>query len=452
MHATFRIAELVDMICHEVGPPNEPESRRALAVLARTSRAFLEPALDILWECSTIQQLFINCMPEDLWEEVDIMMLMDLNVLSSNVPDAGCCLGTYQPVRPTPWLYAPPPASLFPNLHTLLFHHSGDKIPDFTPFLGPKVSRISLSDFCGGPQLSLLPHIARKSPTLKHLGIGSNRNAHVDRQVRTISTLVRSLQELESLDVHQLDGGTTLRHLGRLPNFKSLTLHNLPSLDSEIPGNDMFLTLEQLVPHWERIHSIITFLDMSGRSPLRQIHTTLAECPSTTSLRLLTVGIDSDLVPADAELWTMQPLLRFVNLTTVDLMSPIGFYLDDAIVSAMAHAWPLLQELSLSSLEPATVRRVTLASLRALAKFCPKLEVIQLAFDASSVPPAEDTLTPPTRQSTLYRLHVENSTIERRIAVARFLSGIFPNLVVIPTNLEHLEDQFPPGAFIMHHR
>ncbi|KAJ7459290.1 hypothetical protein FB451DRAFT_1506458 [Mycena latifolia] len=232
---------------------------------------------------------------------------------------------------------------------------------------------------------------------------------------------------IESLDVHELDGEATLQHryLGYLPAFKSLKIHKLPPLQPPIPGTIMFPVLQQLVIYFERIAPIVAFVNTLGRSPLGHLLVTFAAYPTTREIRslhaalidhcshdtlqLLNLDMPPRLLlgaPEAPQLWAVKPLFCFVNMINVQLVSPIGFDLDDTIHAGIC-------------------RHSTLRQLP----------------------------TTRIRQDTLYKLHVDNSTIEAPFPTARFLSGIFDNLTVVVTNLENFaEEELPPGAFTTHHR
>jgi len=74
MHVCLSIREILAMICNELAPSDdlngEVHDLDALAMLARTSRTFSEPALDPLWNGLGSILPLLRCMPSDLWEEV----------------------------------------------------------------------------------------------------------------------------------------------------------------------------------------------------------------------------------------------------------------------------------------------------------------------------------------------------------------------------------------------
>lgn len=228
----------------------------------------------------------------------------------------------------------------------------------------------------------------------------------------------------------------------------------------------MFTALEALRVWSEGIQRMTTFINICAM-PLRSFHVSFTEHPtaadlhrfhtalvshcSHASLQSLSIQLPPFAVPASAQLHSLAPLLCFVNLAHVDIVSPVGFDLNDDIVSDMARAWPHLEELELSSLEPPSAPRVTLAGLCAIAQRCPQLELLHMAFDATIIPPPAH----PIYQDNLYRLSVDNSPVGTPMSVATFLAGIFTCLTAIPTNLEHRsepEEGFLPSDFAMHRR
>jgi hypothetical protein len=69
MHRALAIPEIVGMIVDSMSLYD----RRTLAILARTSRYFHELALDALWSTLYDFRALAKCMPDHLWEEVEIV-------------------------------------------------------------------------------------------------------------------------------------------------------------------------------------------------------------------------------------------------------------------------------------------------------------------------------------------------------------------------------------------
>lgn len=72
MHRGLQILELIELICAQVGTdgvhPLSKDESRDLSVLARTSKAFLNPALNVLWRHQDTIVNLLKCMPADLWD------------------------------------------------------------------------------------------------------------------------------------------------------------------------------------------------------------------------------------------------------------------------------------------------------------------------------------------------------------------------------------------------
>ncbi|KAJ7626229.1 hypothetical protein B0H17DRAFT_963456 [Mycena rosella] len=71
MYRALEIPEIVDGIVAEVR--DIFTSRRAdLVALARTCRAFQNPALDRIWRSQDTLSHLVRCLPRDLWDETTI--------------------------------------------------------------------------------------------------------------------------------------------------------------------------------------------------------------------------------------------------------------------------------------------------------------------------------------------------------------------------------------------
>jgi hypothetical protein len=70
MHRALEVVELVENICAHLGPADpvklKSDAARDLALLARASTIFLDPALDVLWKSQDSLVHLLRCMPHDL--------------------------------------------------------------------------------------------------------------------------------------------------------------------------------------------------------------------------------------------------------------------------------------------------------------------------------------------------------------------------------------------------
>ncbi|KAL1735932.1 hypothetical protein EV714DRAFT_267476 [Schizophyllum commune] len=138
------------------------------------------------------------------------------------------------------------------------------------------------------------------------------------------------------------------------------------------------------------------------------------------------------------------PLMALRNLRVLEI-SPRGWVnIDDAEVLAFAQAWPQLEELRFrqglprSHTSPAEDKipiRTTIAALYALATHCPRLRVLELPFDASTVPPR--LTTTPAVQHALRELHLGDTEWQDTTKLAKFLLSVFPQLPKVHSHASH---------------
>ena len=78
MHPCLLVAEVMGRIAEESTSPRstgpQDDGLRTLYALARTCRAFLEPALDSLWYEQYTLMHAVKCLPGELWTRVPVDM------------------------------------------------------------------------------------------------------------------------------------------------------------------------------------------------------------------------------------------------------------------------------------------------------------------------------------------------------------------------------------------
>jgi hypothetical protein len=273
-----------------------------------------------------------------------------------------------------------------------------------------------------------------------------------------ISTLVLGLPQIQSLHVPWLDD-RAVAHLAQVPDLSALHLEfGLPE-HAPLVEPLGFTTLTELTVR--TMKCALRLLNMAVNSPLakftimatcfnpteamaREFYATLLEHCSDSSLREITIeGEFEEDIEALSAVETalflvggdvLQPLFSFTNLVEVRLAHPVGFDLDDAIVHDLARAWPHIEVLGLTARPYRHVRsRVTLDGLYAFAKYCPRLRILVITFDATVVPKIRDNGKKRVAQRCLYHINVAASLIRKPQRVAKFLSTIFPSLMDIAT-------------------
>ncbi|KAJ7658620.1 hypothetical protein DFH06DRAFT_1327196 [Mycena polygramma] len=475
MHDCLRIAQVVDMTCSQLAVSSDRRDQRALAALARTCTTFKDPALDYLWKSATLAQLLTSCMPSDLWT-VDSTVVAAQDIGEPTTP----ALRLLRPICDSDWqrvrLYAPRikkltsgrdawdlqsifpnlslafPQSLLHNLQDLEWHHHDWVFHYIHIFLRPSLTRIAF-DVTSKWDCSLFSRLGDRCPKLANISIAAEPG--VDLQ--PLSRFVACLSRAETIYVPWLEQDA-LKHLSTLATLKSLHMDRLPeALRSVARTAPAFPALRHLSLDDAMLVDMTQFLRMGLDVPLESVSLSRDSCPSAgdmhgfltavatrvshstlTRLRLDGGGGCSSYKP-NPGIYPVQPdtlvlLLCFKDLTCLHLTSALGFDLDDDTVSRMARAWPRIESLSLAGSTPSTIRpRTTLASLYSIARHCPHIFALTMAFDGSDIPSPSAHRRIVVRNESLRQMNVLHSPITTAIAMQQFLLGVFPNLDRITT-------------------
>ncbi|KAJ6487564.1 hypothetical protein DFH09DRAFT_1105825 [Mycena vulgaris] len=391
MHRTLAIPEVVSLVFEEVASPppglpssaNRPYGAVGLARLARTCRAFSDPALDLLWKSQYTIIPLLRCFPPHLWE-----------ITGSGTPD-------------DPKIFH---LGWSPNDPTVL--------PYITLFLGSALSSVHLIVLPTLPHLSLLSHLAAKFPTLQKISISEPTSAVVNATiVLAVSSLVLAMTNAKEVRVPYLHAEAYL-HLASLTSLEILEVNalwgvSLPELGA--PSHPSFPSLRDL--------NLRSFT-IEGATDLA-FFATLADHASHSDLTHLDVHIGESLDPVSysGTLLVLPPLLTFHNLRCISLELPFGMATDDSWCGSLAS--PHLEELVLEprGSPPSTAR---LAALVAFTRDCSVLRELTLPVDATDTPALTFPLQPRVRQTNLRGVWFPDSPIRSAPPVARFLSSLFP--------------------------
>ncbi|KAJ7503284.1 hypothetical protein B0H11DRAFT_1984848, partial [Mycena galericulata] len=424
MHRALEIHDIVDLICAEVGTNSlrslEKNAMGDLSKLARTSKIFLDPSLNILWSSQDTIIPILRCMPKDLWDLTTTTTTLDIEETSRSddsdtqilAPDSDSDTQTLeihwerplfylhrvkslvmrtQTLRQTSGIFRAftlclPGDYIFPNLEFLKWLPDPDSsvsLDHVRLFLTPRINNLTLASMTTIGDLCILSKLAVSCPSLTSLKVYIREKDLWPVAIRIISTLVCKFTHLESLYIPGLNE-TALAHVAQLSSLQSLSfdtdeipVHSLRSMRA----SDIFPSLTALtVPRMEHTTSIISalgscsFVELSctsaGPQPSaisRQFYSALAKHCSHSSLREVSVKCNSS-TSTIADLPTDQlhhysvgidilwPLLSFTQLVHVDLTHPVGFDLDDAALRDMARAWPRIKSLNLAAVPPHRIR------------------------------------------------------------------------------------------------
>lgn len=273
-------------------------------------------------------------------------------------------------------------------------------------------------------------------------------------------TVLRAARSLSNLRIfewgeHALDRDTLI-HLASLPNLRTLSANipdTMPLAQSCLLANQRtpFPALKYLTIFSTYLPTATSLIRALSRSTMHDLTVQIDTTPSPTDVNdfftallnrcsrdfLNSVQVNLDHVARtgeevkEIEKRHFFPLFQFGNLTVFCFNKPwlSTAQLDDDFLEEMALSWPKLQEIQLRSHELVfAVSQITLRGLLCLAVGCPDLQSIELSFNASVAidwGDRPDNFVPNT--STRY-LHVGQSPIRDSLAVATFLSKVFPRL------------------------
>ncbi|KAF8206104.1 hypothetical protein K438DRAFT_1756825 [Mycena galopus ATCC 62051] len=193
----------------------------------------------------------------------------------------------------------------------------------------------------------------------------------------------------------------------------------------------------------------IESLDVPGLDDMALAH--LARVPILTSLG---TGL---LQPLNPSIWrandslfpalsaTKQGPLPSLLLHGTVLKMPIGFELDDPMISDIACAWPRIEQLHLVANSHRHARsKVTLKGVYSFTARCPELEDWALTFDATVFPQLAINAQQRVSQRVLHHFKIGLSPINDARSVSKFLFTVFPALKkrgIMPGELGAFNDE-----------
>ncbi|KAJ7433672.1 hypothetical protein B0H11DRAFT_751625 [Mycena galericulata] len=484
MHRALQIVEVVDMICAQLNtggltfllPKNTTGN---LARLARTSSIFLGPALNLLWRNQGNIINLLRCMPSDIWDISENRDADDEPAVVTIVLRRAVVFADWERFRfychrvksfsfdqehslQSPDVYETlslcfPDQYIFPNLQKLEWFSLGDSeaFGYIRLFISPGITDLHLT-IDTVSKLSILPMFASACASLKNVVIGSPLLPAV-KPVPALSNFVCTLRHLETLIVADLTP-EAMSHIAELPYLRYLWLMSSAPVPSFQPPkrSPPFPALKVL--EYESMEHAPAFLALLLKCPLAQLtifsRGTNAPTAEITARRFYS-ALATHCLPSSLERiaitpghWTipipehersmylvsgdiLRPLFFFSNLVDVALTHPVGIDLDNVVGREMARAWPRIERLQLRPQHLHRITpRITLEGIYAFAQYCPRLQLLCIAFDATLIPMIENN---PSSQRNLVQLVVAYSPISEPHRVAHFLSVIFPHLDYIGT-------------------
>ncbi|KAI6132328.1 hypothetical protein EDD16DRAFT_1533010 [Pisolithus croceorrhizus] len=441
-----------------------------VARLARTCRAFIEPALDVLWRTQCALGPLVKCLPGRLWTRD---ACGDINLIGKPTSNDWLSLRRYsfrirvfEPSWPShvrlpgvgdntlSAIFSPGVFhALFPSLHTLNLEFLANKIAPslLHHVLSPRLLqlRFRLPRHLEPDDLhELLESITDRAPSLRvlkidayahvlsfflHLELGFGRIPHL-RTLCFPSTLCvspssllqpRQMQYLRVLSLTlTTDPVPALRHSSQAVfpalQYMKITAHTLYQC-SELLRITTSSQLEEVSMFYSSQASeavVHTFLQEVEKAHGRSggLHTLVLQHLFTTSGPTLKPFVYS---PS-----TLKPLLACHCFRVLDIRDIGDLAIDDAFIANAALAWPRLEELRLRGLPWIDSHHTTVASLRELIRGCSRLARLSMAIDARALPEKNSAW----RSSPLEELNISDSQMEDPEAVERYLRAALPDL------------------------
>ncbi|KAJ6544241.1 hypothetical protein B0H19DRAFT_1267532 [Mycena capillaripes] len=470
----LQINEIVRMICEEADTGTWRSHFKTLVSLARTSKIFNDPALDVIWHEQQSLMPLVKCMPESLWEErgvkgvgagvvihlrrpitsTDIPRLLFYSVRVRTLKMDYSTYGTIDSEFLRALDLSLPTQGFMPRLcHFSWSPNKKGPLSFMHHLLGPQIREIDLDlgNCTGG--LSILPSIKSLCPLISDFTF----DVKVDPlSVRLISDAVCGWQYLTDLSIPNLDKAGFI-HVAGLTSLTSLSLCYAKDTaflhPPEFLSGTTFPVLKYLFIRCEtsrfcagvlQVISSRTFENLTIRpmvcwttSAWQKLHTTLRDCLNHATFNSIDVEeTGEDNRPADTESYVLsadalRPLLAFTNMNSVMYQVYPCLDVDDDFLEEMALAWPQIGTLQFGTEVSISQRpRATLKCLITFAGHCSQLSTLGIRMDASQVPEFKQVPRNRLGHKWLDRLDVGTSTISssKEALVAAFISNLFPEL------------------------
>lgn len=457
-HPALQVPEILSIIFGNFYGENFTDED-SLAALARTCKAFFEPAVSVLWRRLESLATLFNVIPSFEFDE------------SRGI------YGFHDDVEPAHWLRLESYAAaihelqvttenpygfdgfvlvlaarhfqgrpMLPSLVTLTLDHP-DLIPALPLLLSPTLRTVSFC-FCDAFSIGKLPYplhkgfmkvISEQAPSIEKLvlpGFLSNRESYNPiLNLRNLHTLIISKSEINTGNV-PLDIIASSASLVELEmNFSSTSSDASPlDLKFQLPcfqslrslsltgASGLFinsiLTIFSFIP----IESVLIRLECSDVQ-WRTITTSVAQWANTVQRFEFIVRSGLMILPRYSDLEPLLSCHQMRHLIVKHYPFPSSPSLSHDNIVEMATAWPELRELKL---QLATVG-VNLKSLTLLTKKLPSLRELSLSVDFSTLP-ARIVKRPRRTGEQLLKLDINHFSLGKSdpVTVADHLNNLFP--------------------------
>ncbi|KAL4066484.1 hypothetical protein V8B97DRAFT_1874426 [Scleroderma yunnanense] len=448
--------------------------KTALASLARTCRAFHEPAIDELWMHLEALDPLIKLLPRRMWgkKHVPPMIRMFMRKkhwltfqkYASRVKSLrGPCyyrFATTVQRRVMAALASYPKATLplLPNLKEItwceirMFHRMEPCVSLLRYFVGPAINSVTLKLYCWPYHISsetavlaelsilcpnvtsftaIFPPSSQNDPSQEVGAIVSNwsniRTLRSCALPQTVMDKLISQRTLESLAI-ELNSSAYPPYAGHLPE----SLHTFALGGSSAAFCTRYL---RNVYGYPSALALRIGVDDSNPDDINELFHILPDHLDKVALRTISVELtssywiarSSETFPLEFDI--LKPLLVFRSLRTVDLDLFSTGGLDDDAFSMMAQAWPSLESFALGTADVSRKHpKTTLRALISLLTHCPNLSDVRIVFDGTMNLTDTGDVHTGVVNTRITEISVGHSPLEDVNAMATCLGMLMPRL------------------------
>ncbi|KAG1817054.1 uncharacterized protein BJ212DRAFT_1350508 [Suillus subaureus] len=474
MHRLFLVHELLMIICEHLYDEDDipNASKKALARLARTCKAFHAVALNALWSDLDGVAPLIQCLPTEVtrlyWrlplgtavvgiERAPRKAEWDIIQGYANRVQRLRVLNPHRPVEPSVifTLSRPPTTSpLFPNLRSLVWNDSRPQTMGFLKTLcGPLLT--SLTFDCsstgtarwGAAASAILTAVPVICPAVKVIALPSSSPCP------PIPNMLLAWSHLEEVTCGEIDT-VIFHHLAKQTYLRKLafTLSQTisQSLTDHPPSPQTFSRLRELEVHAPELPSLIEFIQKLEIHPtsirgqhyvgIKPQNVSLQSLPS---IRMPSVAQPPLLPPTGNQFngrsshtgihgSNFMPLTQFESINTLMIDVNCSIHLADDDLASLASAWPHLRTFSVNKTHGWIVKSdISQTGLLDMLQCCPRLQALCIAIDTDTF--TEVPLDRPgggVENMHIRTIAFADSVIQPRAitVVAAFLSDVFPRL------------------------
>ncbi|EIW86146.1 hypothetical protein CONPUDRAFT_140837 [Coniophora puteana RWD-64-598 SS2] len=457
MHQALALHEILQDIFGHLGDWTEfvtypSERKRTLASLARTCKAFTKPAIEELWHMMDAVGIFQNLIPHRRimrwpggpdplgWSVPSQMQVWIHDIKPLSIAEQARLMSYTSCIKRLflPSIRSGLPVAA-PALQVLL------SLPGGVEQAFPRLKEISVLDIFPGALTSY-------EPFMQHATSLNFQPSNIDKGASllppSISQVLRPLHHLRSFSCEYVDPPTLL-HLSQLPFLTNLCNQNvldiastpvlvfpaLQSLELDLRDFAQSLFLVKRLAWCPSSLHIFTLNCVPSLFDSEEMFSIISKHPAADLRSLSAMSFDDSSVDLNTSMTldTIKPLLRFSNMRVFNWCFPCLVDLGDSDILAIAHAWPNLRRLCISSNARADTHKPRIESLFAMAQQCPYLEHLMLSFaisELNDIPP--DHLADGFTHSQLRSLHSTCATScadeDELVTLTIILGQVFPGL------------------------